>query len=117
MKDAGGHGSNPRGDGTFDKRTGAQPKTGIMVGRGQGTGKYRGIWTDPKTGQRYVENTNRFNNLPLAKSAARQRNQVAIYDIGNRRTIQTGGTGNISAHAQGIDNATRGKNLAGLRRS
>jgi hypothetical protein len=115
-KDAQGHGSNSRGDGTFDKRTGVQPKTGIMVGRGKGAGKYTGVWTDPKTGQHYVENTNRFREMTLAKSAARQRNQVAIYDIGSRRTIQTGGTGEISAHAQGIDNATRGKNLAGLRR-
>ena|ERR1035437_4137321 len=114
MKDAGGHGSEPRGDGTYDKRTGKSPTKGIMVGRGEGPGRYRGVWTDKATGTVYSENSNRFREATLAKSAARQRDQIAAWDLGRNREIPIGGSGNPSLHAMGVENATRGKNLAGL---
>lgn len=115
MKDALGHGSNQRGDGTYDKRTGKSPTKGIMVGRGAGRGRYLGVWTDPSTGKVYSENSNRFREITLAKSVARQRDQIAAWDLEHNNEIPIGGSGNISLHAMGIENATRGQRLAGLR--
>jgi hypothetical protein len=115
MKDAKGHGSEKRGDGTFDKRTGKSPTRGIMVGHGQGRGKYLGVWTNPATGRQEIETSNRIREMTLAKSLGRQRNQIAGYDLTHDRSVPIGGSGHIPAHMEGIHNATFGKRLAGLR--
>lgn len=114
MKDALGHGSAPRGDGTYDKRTGKSPTHGIMVGNGTGRGRYTGVWTDKATGKVYTETANRFSSMALAKSVARQRDQIAAWDLDHNTEIHIGGSGNIPIHAQAIENATRGRKLAGL---
>jgi hypothetical protein len=114
-KDARGHGSEKRGDGTFDKRTGRTPTSGIMVGHGQGRGRYLGVWTNPATGRQEIETSNRIREATLAKSVARQRNQIAAWDLARNRSVPIGGTGAIPKHMEGIHNATRGKKLAGLR--
>lgn len=85
-----------------------------MVGNGEGRGRYLGVWTDPATGKVYSENSNRVRDPVLAKSLARQRDQIAVWDLDHNREIHIGGTGNIPLHAMGIEHATRGRNLAGL---
>jgi hypothetical protein len=114
-KDARGHGSEKRTDGTYDRRTGKSPTTGIMVARGQGQGKYLGVWTNPATGRQEIETSNRIREMTLAKSLGRQRNQIAAYDLTHDRSVPIGGSGNIPAHMEGVHNATRGRSLAGLR--
>lgn len=80
-------------DGTYD-RFGRNPTTGFMVGGAQERGaRYTGVWTDTKTGTTYREKSNRVNSAVLAKSLSRRRNQIATYDLGHHREINTGGTG------------------------
>lgn len=80
-------------DGTYD-RFGRNPKSGFMVGGAQEHGaRYTGVWTDSKSGVTYREKSNRVNSEVLAKSLSRRRNQIATYDLGRGREINTGGTG------------------------
>lgn len=85
-----------------------------MVGNGTGRGRYLGVWTDPSTGKVYSENSNRIREVTLAKSIARQRDQIAAWDLEHNREIHIGGTGNIPVHAMAVENATRDRKLAGL---
>lgn len=112
MKDALGHGSDPRGalaqghsksapvavhggmvrpDGTYDSY-GITPTTGYMVG-GALHSRYTGEWTDPATGKHYSEKSTHVDSETLARSMGHMRNQISVYDLGRHREIQTGGTG------------------------
>ena len=64
-----------------------------MVGGGDAKSRYVGRWTDPKTGQTYVEKSTHVANAAQAMSLGRTRNQISIYDLANKRTIGTGGNG------------------------
>jgi hypothetical protein len=80
-------------DGTYD-RFGRNPKTGFMVGGAPDRGsRYTGVWTDKASGVTYREKSNRVNSETLARSLSRRRNQIATYDLGRGREINTGGTG------------------------
>jgi hypothetical protein len=79
------------GDFTIDARTGREPSSGYQVA-GAG-GRYLGQWTDKSTGKTYRERSHNVNSLALAKSMGRRLNQIAIYDVKNRREIATHGTG------------------------
>jgi hypothetical protein len=86
-------GTHPSKDGTTDAY-GKPPASGFMVGGAPEHGsRYTGQWTDPKTGKVYVEKSTRASSATLAKSMGRMRNQISVYDLANRRTIGTGGTG------------------------
>lgn len=81
------------GDFTIDARTGREPGSGYQVA-GDG-GRYMGQWTDKSTGQVYRERSHNVNSLALAKSMGRRLNQIAIYDVANKREIATGGDGRV----------------------
>lgn len=147
MKDAGGHGSNPRGAAAHQSSvndvarikvnpaataaikqnpsgfsvhpgTGRSPTSGYMVaqpGRTQllNAGElsadhvaqfvtknadvfqrpdmHIGGWT--KGGKMYLDPSENIHDLDVAVAAGRARNQIAIWDVKNKREIQTGGTG------------------------
>lgn len=82
-----------RADGTYD-RYGRNPNRGFMVGGAVEKGaRYEGVWTDPKTGTTYTEKSNRVSSQALAKSLGRRRNQIAVWDLGKGREVNTGGSG------------------------
>ena len=86
----GSHVATPDGF-TIDPRTGKAPTSGYQVA-GDG-GRYLGQWTDKNTGKTYRERSHDVDSLALAKSMGRRLNQIAIYDVKNKREIATGGDG------------------------
>lgn len=56
-------------------------------------GAHIGTWADPKSGKTYLDVS---SNIPRARDAiseGKRANQISIYDVKRKRTIDTGGTG------------------------
>lgn len=72
---------------TLNKRTGKTPASGFAVAGAPSSSKYVGGGNGWAT-----EHVNVVRGAALAKSLGRMRDQIAVYDLTNRREIATGGT-------------------------
>jgi len=52
-----------------------------------------GMWHDPATERVHLDPSENFKSRSSAETAGKSRNQIAIWDVQNRRSIPTGGTG------------------------
>jgi hypothetical protein len=52
-----------------------------------------GKWTDPKTGVAAIELSDRFSTNSAAIRGGERRDQIAVYDLDRKQTINTGGSG------------------------
>ena len=52
-----------------------------------------GGWTNDATGKMHLDPSENIKDRATAERLGRERNQIAIYDVKNKRTIETGGTG------------------------
>ncbi len=46
-----------------------------------------GVWTEPKTGKVWIDRVIHLDDLTLAVGTARLNNQLAIYDVANKKEI------------------------------
>lgn len=46
-----------------------------------------GVWTEPKTGKVWIDRVIHLDDLTLAVGTARLNNQLAIYDVSNKKEI------------------------------
>jgi len=63
-------------------------------------GNYLGLWHDEENNEMVLDVVEVFNDRDEAIQAGIDRNQQAIYDIGNNELIDTGGTGDRQAEQQ-----------------
>lgn len=59
----------------------------------QRPGAHIGVWSDPKTGKTHLDVADNVSRARDAVGRGKRQNQISIYDVKRKRTINTGGKG------------------------
>jgi hypothetical protein len=63
-------------------------------------GMHVGGWTDKDSGKTYLDVSENIRDRERAVQAGRERNQIAIWDVGKGEEVRTGGTGEQFEHRE-----------------